>query len=90
MTDWKAVPINPTDEMLSAPLDAFDISDGDDLRRAIWSAMLAAVPPAAVRQFTNELGNAIRITIEGPTSLSENTLTPMEADQLRGALNEAA
>ncbi|RUR69035.1 hypothetical protein EJP67_18415 [Variovorax guangxiensis] len=42
------------------------------------------------RSFTNELGNAIRITIEGPTSVSENVLTPMEADQLRSALNERA
>lgn len=43
-----------------------------------------------VSEFTNELGNAIRITIEGPTSTSENVLTPMEAAKLRGALNEHA
>lgn len=41
-------------------------------------------------QFTNELGNAIRITIEGPTSTSENVLTPMEVEKLRGALNAHA
>lgn len=42
------------------------------------------------RRFTNELGNAIRITIEGPNSTSENILTPMEGEQLRQALNEHA
>ncbi len=34
------------------------------------------------REFINELGNRIRITIEGPTSISENTLTGMEAGHL--------
>lgn len=38
------------------------------------------------REFTNELGNRIRITIEGPTSVSENILTPMEARELADAL----
>lgn len=49
-------------------------------------------PPVAdvVREFTNELGNAIRITVEGPRSMHENIVTPMEAEQLRGALNEHA
>lgn len=47
-------------------------------------------PKGTVSEFTNELGNAIRITIEGPTSTSENVLTPMEAAKLRGALNEHA
>lgn len=41
-----------------------------------------------VRAFTNEIGNAIKITIEGPTSISENTLTRTEADELRQALVE--
>jgi len=39
-----------------------------------------------VREFTNELGNRIKITIEGPHSVSENILTPMEAKELRAAL----
>lgn len=43
--------------------------------------------PATVREFTNELGNSIRITIEGPTSVSENILTPMEVRELAAALN---
>lgn len=47
-------------------------------------------PKHTASEFTNELGNAIRITIEGPTSTSENVLTPMEAAKLRGALNEHA
>lgn len=50
----------------------------------------APVAGAVVREFTNELGNAIRITIEGPASTSENILTPMEASKLREALNEHA
>lgn len=40
----------------------------------------------ATREFTNELGNRIRITIEGPSSTSENVLTVLEAVMLRGAL----
>jgi hypothetical protein len=46
--------------------------------------------PAITREFTNELGNRIKITIEGPTSTSENVLTPMEGERLRRALNERA
>ena len=41
-----------------------------------------------VRTFTNELGNPIKITIEGPASTSENTLTRLEAGQLLAALSE--
>lgn len=47
-------------------------------------------PPAqgaTVREFVNELGNRIRITIEGPTSISENVLTPAEVDELGTALS---
>lgn len=51
------------------------------------SGVMAAPAPATVREFTNELGNRIRITIEGPTSTSENVLTPMEASELRQALD---
>ena len=46
--------------------------------------------PAVKREFTNELGNSIRITVEGPNSMHENIVTPMEAKQLREALNEHA
>lgn len=52
------------------------------------SAARKAAP--VTREFTNELGNAIRITIEGPTSVSENILTPMEANELRAGLNDHA
>lgn len=41
------------------------------------------------RQFVNEHAREVKITIEGPGSLSENTLTEMEARHLRDALNEA-
>jgi regulator of replication initiation timing len=56
-----------------------------------------------MKEFTNELGNTIRIKIteepisgidgvlikiEGPTSLTENHLTRMEAEKLRDALNQ--
>lgn len=40
------------------------------------------------RSFVNELGNHIKITIEGPSSISENTLTELEATHLRDALNQ--
>ena len=43
----------------------------------------------AQRRFRNELAREIRITIEGPSSISENTLTPAEAAHLRDALVEA-
>ena len=39
-----------------------------------------------VRSFINELGNLIKITIEGPSSTSENTLTLMEGERLRDML----
>jgi hypothetical protein len=45
---------------------------------------------AMVREFENEIGNHIKITIEGPTSTSENILTPMEVTELRRALIAAA
>ncbi|MBP7622410.1 MAG: hypothetical protein KA763_00450 [Xanthomonadales bacterium] len=45
---------------------------------------------AVRREFNNELSNWIKITIEGPTSMSENILTPLEVSQLRGALNDHA
>jgi hypothetical protein len=41
------------------------------------------------RSFVNELGNQIKITIEGPDSTSENTLTKMEAMHLCDALARA-
>jgi len=37
---------------------------------------------AQVRVFENELGNRIRITIEGPYSTIESELTPIEAGHL--------
>lgn len=50
----------------------------------------AVAGPTVTREFTNELGNAIRITVEGPNSMHENIVTPMEAEQFRSALNEHA
>lgn len=64
--------------------------DGHWLWRFWNIARAEAADGEVVREFVNELGNAIRITIEGPTSTSENVLTPMEVGQLRGALNEHA
>lgn len=69
----------------------------DDLWLCTTAALAAEAPsagavagPTATREFTNELGNAIRITVEGPNSMHENIVTPMEAEQLRSALNEHA
>ena len=60
------------------------------LARTALRQIESSAPSAAVsREFTNELGNAIRITIEGPTSVSENILTPMEFQELRAAINSA-
>lgn len=42
------------------------------------------------REFDNELGNRIRITVEGPTSTCVSDLTPGEASELRDALNSHA
>lgn len=47
---------------------------------------LSAPPVATVSEFTNEIGNSIRITIEGPTSKSTNDLTPLETTKLNEAL----
>ena len=44
--------------------------------------------PRTSREFVNELGNQIRITIEGPSSKSENVLTRREADELSSVLDE--
>lgn len=53
----------------------------------IVAALAASQPaPSTTREFTNELGNAIKITIEGPTSTSENVLTPMEVKELLSSL----
>ena len=38
------------------------------------------------REFVNELGNSVRITIEGPTSMCENVLTTREAAVLKAML----
>ncbi|RWF33750.1 hypothetical protein [Mesorhizobium sp.] len=55
-------------------------------------------PTTSIRELTNEFGhkikifvremvdNHIKITIEGPNSISENIVTPREFDQLRSAL----
>ncbi|MCZ4340596.1 hypothetical protein O4H52_03185 [Sphingomonadaceae bacterium G21617-S1] len=45
-----------------------------------------APSPTITRDFVNELGNRIRITIEGPASVSENLLTPVEVAELVAGL----
>lgn len=40
------------------------------------------------REFTNELGNRIRLTIEGPTSASVNELTEREAVEVAALVRE--
>lgn len=49
--EWKLVPVVPTDEMMKAAFDQFEISapgfaTGNDARRAIYAAMLNAAPSA--------------------------------------------
>lgn len=46
---WKLVPVEPTPEMVKAAFDQFEIrapgfATGNDARRAIYAAMLAAAP----------------------------------------------
>lgn len=50
----------------------------------------AAASPIADRSFINELGNSIRIVIEGPASVSENIITPVEFDELAAAIASAS
>lgn len=62
-------------------------SSRDMIEVAMRAALAASQPaPSTTREFTNELGNAIKITIEGPTSTSENVLTPMEVKELLSSL----
>ncbi len=60
----------------------------DWIQRYALAALAKQQATKVTREFTNELGNAIRITIEGPTSTSENILTPREVSELHSALNE--
>lgn len=63
---WKLVPIEPTPEMVKAAFDQFEISapgfaTGNDARRAIYAAMLAAAPgtpPASAQEDAKEWGPA--------------------------------
>lgn len=70
-----------------------DLLADSDVREAELKAELAALKAmpedGKVREFTNELGNRIKITIEGPTSVSENILTPMEYAQLQAMFSTA-
>lgn len=74
--------------------DSHEIIHVDTLRAIVNAAQRLAgqaqAAPAIEREFTNELGNRIRITIEGPTSTSENILTPREVQELTAALNGQA
>jgi hypothetical protein len=49
---------------------------------------LGNIAPVTKTELDNELGNHIKITIEGPASTSENILTIDEAKALRDSLNE--
>lgn len=53
-------------------------------------ATIASLTRKVERSFTNELGNLIRIVVEGPVSTHENIVTPLEAGMLRESLNEFA
>ncbi len=65
-----------------------------DIRQIATAAL--SLPPqpegeeavATVSEFKNELGNTIRITIEGPTSKSTNDLTSVETMHLNKALTK--
>lgn len=54
----------------------------------LYAAILSLRPASntTTTEFKNELGNTIRITIEGPTSKSTNDLTPNETAKLTEAL----
>lgn len=54
---------------------------------ALASRPAGATESCTISEFTNELGNCIRITIEGPTSTSTNDLTPKEATKLNEVLS---
>lgn len=57
------------------------------------------VPKGTAERFTNEFGRSVRVsvrpiellrvTIEGPDSISENDITRMEAEQLLSELRKA-
>lgn len=76
----------PSYEMVFKFASMEDMHTADHEWHAYRAALASTPQPAAAetveREFTNELGNHIKITIEGPTSINENTLTPMEADEL--------
>lgn len=71
-----------------AEVGSTDNTAGRDVAMRVMMAALAASQPApsTTREFTNELDNRIRITIEGPTSTSENILTPLEVKELLSGL----
>ncbi|WP_269581872.1 hypothetical protein [Roseibium sp. Sym1] len=52
------------------------------------SDIQGAEPAPVVRQFVNEHDREITIAVEGPSSIPENVLTQMEAQQVRNALND--
>ena len=59
----------------------------DQARKYLYDRRQRLGPRSVVREFINELGNRIKITIEGPSSVSENILTPMETVELAAALS---
>lgn len=56
---------------------------------ALASPRSSQQPAKIEREFVNELGNRIKITIEGPTSISENILTPREFYELCSTLRSS-
>lgn len=82
---------NPLVKKLSASLFPVATFGRQDRYRSGWEAgALAAIDSLkrlTSREFANELGNRIRITIEGPASTCVNDLTFAEVSELKDALD---
>lgn len=61
------------------------VGELDEIEELIGS-LHRTEPQTVCKEFTNELGNRIKITIEGPTSISETILTPLEFRELQAAI----
>lgn len=88
-----AVPMNDDLNLryrIAYAIDAIEQGHPDWAQTVLKAAPAAQAASPVIREFYNELGNRIKITIEGPTSISENILTPLEVAHLRDALNAQA
>jgi len=90
-TDWHNIDKSQYDFAINSGGGVYGIPEIKcEVRPLYASPVPAAVERGTLqRTFVNEHGNAIKITIEGPSSVSENVLTLIEAAHLRDALNEA-